>query len=62
MLVVVTLLLPMTCAEAEELFFLGYQANRHLSFELGYVDFGKVRETYAFNPDIRFISKCLILP
>lgn len=35
--------------------FLGYQVNRHLSFELGYVDFGKVSERYRLDPDIVFV-------
>jgi len=35
--------------------FLGYQANRYLSFELGYVDFGQASEKYTLDPDIVYI-------
>lgn len=40
--------------EAYSLFF-GYQANKYLSFELGYVDFGQVSEKFTLDPGIVFI-------
>jgi opacity protein-like surface antigen len=40
--------------EAYSLFF-GYQVNKYLSFEFGYVDFGQVSERFMLDPDIVFI-------
>lgn len=37
-------------------FYVGYQPNTYISFEIGYADFGEVSKTLTYNPDAVFIS------